>query len=263
MNTDRAGTAAPRGAGDLSLEQKAAKGSVRRNYQRELDQMIRELSAERGKQTDDHSFTGEPTAGGLSVGERTAPTLLLHSCCAPCSSYVLEYLSQYFQITVLYYNPNIYPEEEYFRRVKEQRRLIEEMGAKGVLPNPVRLLEGSFDSRKFYDAVRGLEQIPEGGARCEACFRLRLGEAARAASDGDFDYFTTTLTISPLKNAQKLNEIGEALAGEYQVKWLPCDFKKKNGYKRSVELSAEYGLYRQDYCGCVFSKQERERAKNA
>ncbi|MCD8012860.1 MAG: epoxyqueuosine reductase QueH [Lachnospiraceae bacterium] len=217
----------------------------KRNYQRELEQTLRGLSAN----------AGEPAA------VREAPTLLLHSCCAPCSSYVLEYLSRYFRITVLYYNPNIYPEEEYFRRMEEQRRLIEEMGAKQVLPNPVSLIEGRFDSREFYEAVRGLEQIPEGGARCEACFRLRLGEAARAASDGGFDYFTTTLTISPLKNAQKLNEIGEALAGEYQIKWLPCDFKKRNGYKRSVELSAEYGLYRQDYCGCVFSKQER--AKNA
>ncbi|MCD7833951.1 MAG: epoxyqueuosine reductase QueH [Lachnospiraceae bacterium] len=208
----------------------------KRNYQKELEQEI-----------------AKNTANDCAV-----PTLLLHSCCAPCSSYVLEYLSQYFRITVLYYNPNIYPEDEYARRVREQRRLIEEMGANGVLPNPVQLIEGRFDSREFYEAVRGLEQIPEGGERCFACFRLRLGEAVRRAAADGFDYVTTTLTISPLKNAPKLNEIGEELAREHQVHWLPCDFKKRNGYKRSVELSAEYGLYRQDYCGCIFSKKERE-----
>ncbi|MCD8104002.1 MAG: epoxyqueuosine reductase QueH [Lachnospiraceae bacterium] len=218
----------------------------KRNYQKELEQVIAVNQA------------------GRSASESfVAPTLLLHSCCAPCSSYVLEYLSQYFLITVLYYNPNIYPEEEYSRRVKEQRRLIAEMGEKGVLPNPVNLIKGRFAPEEFYEAVRHLEQIPEGGKRCFACFRLRLGEAVKTAAEGGFDYYTTTLTISPLKNAQKINEIGEELAREYRVKWLPCDFKKRNGYKRSVELSAEYGLYRQDYCGCVFSKQERERAKLA
>ncbi|MCD8021723.1 MAG: epoxyqueuosine reductase QueH [Lachnospiraceae bacterium] len=211
----------------------------KRNYQKELEQVIA-----------DH----QRSACG-------APSLLLHSCCAPCSSYVLEYLSQYFRITVLYFNPNIYPEEEYARRVKEQRRLIEEMGAKGRLSYPVDLIEGRFEPREFYEAVRGLEQIPEGGERCFACYRLRLTEAARIAAGENRDYFTTTLTISPLKNAPKLNEIGEGLASQYHVNWLPCDFKKKNGYKRSVELSAEYGLYRQDYCGCVFSTQEREREK--
>jgi hypothetical protein len=172
---------------------------------------------------------------------------------------VLEYLSQFFAITVLYYNPNIYPEEEYYRRVAEQKRLIEQM----PLSHPVRLIEGRFDSREFYEAVRGLEQIPEGGARCHACFRLRLEEGARIASEGGFDYFTTTLTISPLKNAAVLNEIGEALAKQYQITWLPSDFKKKEGYKRSIALSAEYDLYRQDYCGCVFSKRERENAAHA
>jgi len=213
----------------------------KRNYQKELEQEIAKNTA----------------------NDCAAPTLLLHSCCAPCSSYVLEYLSQYFQITVLYYNPNISPEDEYARRVREQRRLIEEMGANGVLPNPVRLIEGRFDSREFYEAVRGREQLPEGGERCFACFRMRLGGAVRMAAADGFDYVTTTLTISPLKNAPKLNEIGEELAREYQVWWLPCDFKKRNGYKRSVELSAEYGLYRQDYCGCVFSKKERELAQAA
>ena len=184
----------------------------------------------------------------LASNPSPVPTLLLHSCCAPCSSYVLEYLSQYFEITVLYYNPNIYPEEEYFKRVKEQSRLIETKNQEGT-GYPIHFREGT------------LEQIPEGGERCFACFRLRLSCAAQAARKGNFSYFTTTLTISPMKNAQKLNEIGEELAEKYGVHWLPSDFKKKNGYKRSVELSAQYGLYRQDYCGCVFSKREREAQK--
>ena len=173
---------------------------------------------------------------------------------------MLEYLSQYFEITVLYYNPNIYPEEEYFKRVKEQSRLIETKNQEGT-GYPIHFREGTFEPREFYEAVRGLEQIPEGGERCFACFRLRLSCAAQAARKGNFSYFTTTLTISPMKNAQKLNEIGEELAEKYGVHWLPSDFKKKNGYKRSVELSAQYGLYRQDYCGCVFSKREREAQK--
>ena len=173
---------------------------------------------------------------------------------------MLEYLSRYFEITLLYYNPNIYPAEEYFKRVEEQKRLIETKNEEGM-GYPIHFQEGTFDPREFYDAVRGLEQIPEGGERCFACFRLRLLQAARAAKDGNFTFFTTTLTISPMKNAQKLNEIGEEAAKEYGVRWLPSDFKKKNGYKRSVELSAQYGLYRQDYCGCVFSKREREAQK--
>ncbi|MCD7955522.1 MAG: epoxyqueuosine reductase QueH [Lachnospiraceae bacterium] len=226
--------------------------SNKRNYQKELEQVIAA------------NLSGEKSSGtGENPLSNPVPSLLLHSCCAPCSSYVLEYLSNYFRITVLYYNPNIYPEEEYARRVKEQRRLIQEMRQNGVLPYPVDMIEGRFEPSEFYEAVRHLEQIPEGGERCAACFRLRLGETARIAADCGFDYFTTTLTISPLKNAQRLNEIGECLAGKYGVKWLPCDFKKKNGYKRSVELSAEYGLYRQDYCGCIFSKREREAAKQA
>ena len=181
------------------------------------------------------------------------PRLLLHSCCAPCSSYVLEYLSAYFEITVFYFNPNISPEEEYGKRVEEQKRLISQMPAS----HEIHFLEGRFDPKEFYGAVRGLEHIPEGGERCHACFRLRLEETARQASEKGYDYFTTTLTISPLKNAAILNEIGEELAGRYKVRWLPSDFKKKNGYRRSVELSREYDLYRQDYCGCVFSRQER------
>lgn len=193
----------------------------------------------------------------LEQEQGCVPTLLLHSCCAPCSSYVLEYLSQYFEITVFYYNPNIYPPEEYGHRVEEQKRLIAEMD----LLHPVHFLEGRFEPARYYDAVRGLEQIPEGGERCHACFRLRLEETARQASAHGFDYFTTTLTISPLKDAGKLNEIGCEAAQKYGIVWLPSDFKKKNGYRRSVELSQEYGLYRQDYCGCVFSKQEREQQK--
>ena len=191
----------------------------KRNYQKDLEKIL----------TQEHLTKPSDTTCP------PAPSLLLHSCCAPCSSYVLHYLSDYFRITVLYYNPNIYPEEEYVHRVAEQKRLIAQMPFR----YPVSLIEGRFLPQEFYDAVRGLEQ------------------AARVAREGNFDYFTTTLTISPLKNAQKLNEIGEELSGQYGVRWLPSDFKKKNGYKTSIALSAEYGLYRQDYCGCVFSRQER------
>ena len=181
------------------------------------------------------------------------PRLLLHSCCAPCSSYVLEYLSEYFSITVFYYNPNIYPPEEFGKRVEEQERLIRELPAK----HPVSFLEGPYEPERFYEMAKGLEQIPEGGERCFRCYRLRLLETAQMARAGGFDYFTTTLSISPLKNAQKLNEIGARLAEEYGVPYLFSDFKKRNGYMRSTELSAEYGLYRQDYCGCVYSLRER------
>lgn len=185
--------------------------------------------------------------------EGKVPKLLLHSCCAPCSSYVLEYLSQYFEITVLYYNPNISPETEYRTRVAEQERLIRELPAK----HPVSFMAGEYHPEQFYGAVKGLEDCPEGGERCTICFEMRLREAAQTAKNGGFDYFTTTLSISPLKNAEKLNSIGASLAQEYGIAYLHSDFKKKNGYKRSVELSAEYGLYRQDYCGCVFSKEAR------
>ncbi len=190
--------------------------------------------------------------------EGVVPALLLHSCCAPCSSYVLEYLSQYFKITVLYYNPNIYPDEEYWKRVKEQQEFIRKFPAK----HRISFLEGAFEKERFYDAVRGVEQIPEGGERCFRCYRLRLTEAARQAQKLQMDYFTTTLSISPLKNAQKLNEIGGQLAEEYGVDYLYSDFKKKGGYQRSVELSHQYEMYRQDYCGCVFSMREREAQKN-
>lgn len=194
----------------------------------------------------------EQTLGEIG-GKGAVPTLLLHSCCAPCSSYVLEYLSQYFEITVFYYNPNIYPETEYRERAREQERLIREMKTE----NPVHFLEGTYDTSVFYAMAKGHEKDLEGGERCFRCYELRLREGAAAAKQGGFDYFTTTLSISPLKNAQKLNEIGIRLGEEYGVPYLQSDFKKKNGYKRSTELSAQYGLYRQNYCGCVFS-QEKE-----
>jgi predicted adenine nucleotide alpha hydrolase (AANH) superfamily ATPase len=203
------------------------------NYQRKLDEIIKKL---------------DPSA--------PPPKLLLHSCCAPCSSYVLEYLSQYFDITVFYYNPNIYPPEEYAHRVDELQRLIREM----PMTHPVRFVERGYDPQEFYDAVRGLESVPEGGERCFACYRLRLERTAQLAAELGADYFTTTLSISPYKNSAKLNEIAEELGSVYSLAALPSDFKKRNGYKRSIELSHEYGLYRQDYCGCVFSKREREAA---
>lgn len=184
----------------------------------------------------------------------TTPSLLLHSCCAPCSSYVLEYLSRYFKITVFYYNPNIYPEEEFYKRRSEQERFISQLPAK----NPISFIGTEHMSEEFYKAVKGLEHIREGGERCFACYRLRLEESAIAARDMGADYFTTTLSISPMKNAQKLNEIGGELGEKYGVKYLFSDFKKKNGYKRSTELSKEYGIYRQNYCGCVFSLRERK-----
>ena len=208
--------------------------NANRNYQKELEHLLDSLDGRR-------------------------PTLLLHSCCAPCSSYVLEYLSHYFQITLYYYNPNISPESEYRYRVSELKRLVAEM-----LPNSgITVVEGAYEPERFAQAVRGLEQEPEGGARCMACYRLRLEEAAKAARAMGCEYFTTTLSISPLKNARALNDIGEALAPIYQTKYLVSDFKKREGYKRSIQLSSQYQLYRQDYCGCIYSKQSRERQKKA
>lgn len=182
----------------------------------------------------------------------TVPTLLLHSCCAPCSSYVLEYLSEYFDITILFYNPNISPEEEFIKRSKEMQRLITEM----PLKRPVKFKEGKYDSDSFFEMSKGLEKVKEGGERCFKCYRLRLEETAKAAKKDGFDYFTTTLSISPLKNSQVLNSIGKELGEIYGVKYLFSDFKKKEGYKRSCELSRIYSLYRQNYCGCIFSKAE-------
>lgn len=197
----------------------------------------------------------ETIAGLEEKGE--VPKLLLHSCCAPCSSYVLEYLSNYFYITVLYYNPNIYPEDEYYHRAAEQKRFIKEFPTK----YPVTYVEGNFEPERFYETVKGYENIREGGERCFRCYELRLREAAEYAKKLNCDYFTTTLSISPMKNAVKLNEIGGRLAEEYGIPYLYSDFKKRDGYKRSTVISAEYGMYRQDYCGCVFSKREREEQK--
>ena len=181
------------------------------------------------------------------------PKLLLHSCCAPCSSYVLEYLSRYFEITVYYYNPNIYPPKEYEMREAEQQNLILRMGEQEKFLYPVSFVAGVYQPEEFYQIAKGLEKEPEGGARCMKCYELRLRQAAFQAKAGGYDYFATTLTISPLKSARKLNEIGEQMAKEYDVAYLCSDFKKKEGYKRSAVLSGEYELYRQDYCGCVYS----------
>ena len=189
--------------------------------------------------------------------EGRLPRLLLHSCCAPCSSYVLEYLTAYFDVTVFYYNPNITPAEEYSKRVAELRRLLTE----APYPHPPRLLEGRYDSAEVFEIARGLESLPEGGERCFRCYRLRLEEAARAAAEDGYEYFTTTLSVSPYKNAAKLNAIGGELAQQYGVRYLYSDFKKKNGYRRSIELSAQYGLYRQDYCGCIYSAEAARRKR--
>ncbi|MGN0535426.1 MAG: epoxyqueuosine reductase QueH [Eubacterium sp.] len=199
------------------------------NYQKELDKII-----DRNKRED------------------ALPSLLLHSCCAPCSSYTIEYLSDYFKIMVLYYNPNISPREEYEKRKAEQIRLINSLPVK----NKVDFLDCDYDSSEFFDIAKGYENCKEGGERCFRCYELRLRETAKKAKEKGFDYFCTTLSISPLKNAQKINEIGLKLQGEYGVSWLPSDFKKREGYKRSIELSREYNLYRQNFCGCVFSKKE-------
>ena len=202
---------------------------IKVNYQKQLDKIIDEIQ-----------------------NNSKTPSLLLHSCCAPCSSYVLEYLSQYFKITVFYYNPNISPKEEYIKRVKEQKRLISQLPVK----NSVDFIEGDYEPQDFYEIAKGMEHIPEGGERCFNCYRLRLEKTAKLASELNMDYFTTTLSISPYKNAAKLNEIAEELSEIHSVKNLPSDFKKKEGYKRSIQLSKEYDLYRQDYCGCIFSKGE-------
>lgn len=178
------------------------------------------------------------------------PKLLLHACCAPCSSYCLEYLSQYFEISVLYYNPNISIKEEYEYRLSEEKRLISSMDFK----NDVRIIDCDYNTKDFFNAVKGLENEPEGGRRCEECFKLRLEATAAEAKRLGIEYFGTTLTISPLKNAELINEIGEQLGEKYGVKWLYSDFKKKEGYKRSIVLSKKYDLYRQNYCGCIFSK---------
>lgn len=199
------------------------------NYQKELDKVIEQIKS-----------------------DGTTPSLLLHVCCAPCSSYCLEYLSQYFKITVYYYNPNISVKEEYEYRLSEEKRLISLMKFK----NPVNIVESTYESKEFFNAVKGLENEKEGGRRCVECFRLRLDNSVAKAKELGCDYVTTTLTISPLKNAHILNELGSELAGKYDANWLFSDFKKREGYKRSIVLSNEYNLYRQNYCGCIYSKQE-------
>lgn len=186
--------------------------------------------------------------------EEKVKRLLLHSCCAPCSSYVLEYLAQYFSVSIFYYNPNITIEEEYKNRIEEQKRLIKELPVK----YPISFLEGEYFPEKYFETVKGYEKEKEGGERCFLCYELRLREAAEVAKKGKFDYFTTTLSISPMKNAKKLNEIGERLSLQYGIPYLYSDFKKKGGYQRSIALSKEYHLYRQNYCGCIFSKKEAE-----
>ena len=180
------------------------------------------------------------------------PTLLLHSCCAPCSSYCLEYLSKYFKITIFYYNPNITDNNEYKKRVQEQQRLIKELPS----INKIEFLEGNYDPNEFFDMAKGLENEPEKGIRCFKCYELRMRECAKKAKKLNFDYFTTTLSLSPYKNSKKINEIGEMLSKEYNINFLYSDFKKKNGYKRSIELSEIYHLYRQNYCGCIYSKRD-------
>ena len=200
-----------------------------RNFQKEMDKKIQELQA---------------------LGK--VPRLLLHSCCAPCSSHCIAYLSDYFKITVFYYKTNISSEEEYRKRVKEQIRVINEYPAK----YKVDFIEGDYDTESFYNMAKGLEDCREGGERCFKCYELRLRKTAQTASMNNYDYFTTTLTISPLKNSVKLNEIGLNMAEEYNVEYLVSDFKKKEGYKHSIELSKEYNLYRQNYCGCAYSKRD-------
>lgn len=192
----------------------------------------------------------------ITSGQET-PNLLLHACCAPCSSYVLEYLAKYFRITVFFYNPNISPQEEFDKRVLELERFIKEF----PVEHPVQLEVGEYHPEVFLNMAKGLEQEPEGGSRCYRCYEQRLEETAKKCREEGYDYFTTTLSISPYKNAQWLNEIGERMADRYGIAYLVSDFKKKNGYRRSIELSQEYQLYRQDYCGCTYSKAERERMK--
>lgn len=185
-----------------------------------------------------------------NIDSKNLPRLLLHGCCAPCSSYVLEYLSEYFSITLFFYNPNISSFEEFMKRETEVKRLIKSLPVK----NKITFVGTQWENEAFEDGAKGYENIPEGGERCFRCYELRLRKAAEYAKNNGFDYFTTTLTISPLKNSQKLNEIGERVGKEIGIKHLPSDFKKKEGYKRSIELSRKYNLYRQNYCGCKYSK---------
>ena len=185
-------------------------------------------------------------------------SILLHSCCAPCSSYVITFLAPYFNITILYYNPNIFPKNEYLKRKEEQIRLINSLKT----PNKVDILDCDYDNEIYEKQIKGYENCPERGARCTICFKLRLEKTAELAKKNNYDYFCSTLTVSPYKNAKLINEIGNELAKKYQIKWLYSDFKKNDGYKKSIELSKKYNLYRQNYCGCIYSKKEQEEKKN-
>ena len=204
----------------------------RTNYQKQLEEVLKRMKEE---------------------GKRKR--LLLHACCAPCSSYCLEYLREAFALTVFFYNPNLTEQEEYRRRVEEEKRLIALMNGQGG-SSQIEILEGRYEPERFLEAAKGLETCKEGGERCVRCFALRLGETARVAAEGGFDFFTTSLTISPLKNSALLNRIGAQEGERYGVRFLPSDFKKNNGYLRSTQLSRLYGLYRQNYCGCIYSKVE-------
>ena len=187
--------------------------------------------------------------------EGKTPTLLLHSCCGPCSTCCIERLSDYFKITVFYYNPNIYPSEEYYKRKEVELDFIRQYTSK----YKIELLDCDYEPEKFTEIARGYEACKEGGERCYRCYNLRLDETAKVAKQNNFDYFTTTLSVSPHKNSKWINEIGERLSKEYEIKFLPSDFKKKDGYKRSIELCKKYCLYRQNYCGCVYSLIERNK----
>lgn len=204
---------------------------MKQNYQKQMDNVV------------------------AALPKGTRPRLLLQSCCGPCSSYVLEALTPFFDVTVLYYNPNIQPREEYELRLLNQKKIIAELPTSSA----VSILACEYDGKAYDTAVRGLESEPEGGKRCTVCFRLRLEETARQAREHGFDWFCTTLTVSPHKDAERLNQIGKAMGEKYGVPFLPSDFKKREGYKRSIQLSKEYNLYRQEYCGCLFSKSDGDR----
>lgn len=274
----------------------------KKNYQKELEKIIDSyVNPKMASEKDE-----QPKYNDYLEQDNSRPTLLLHSCCAPCSSYCMEYMREYFDVTVFYYNPNISSSEEYWKRLEEEKRLIEAYNEQVMnhsfqviertpqielppqtkqpsLTEPpqteqltqvatqsfqsfqmnstakasrINIIEGDYRPEVFFEMAKGLEECPEGGNRCFKCYELRLRESFRIAKENNLDFVTTTLTISPLKNADKINEIGYKLAEEYGVKWLPSDFKKKNGYKRSIELSEQFGLYRQNYCGCDFSKRQ-------
>ena len=197
------------------------------NYQKELEKIIEKLDL------------------------NSRPKLLLHACCGPCSSYVVEYLSKYFDITIYYYNPNIYPKEEYTRRLNELKKFM------SIFNNNINVIEEIYNEEDYNSAVKNLEHLGEKSIRCYNCYEFRMDKAAKYARENNYDYFTTTLSISPHKNSKWINEIGSLLEQKYNIKYLYSDFKKREGYKRSLELSKEYNLYRQDYCGCKYSKKER------